>query len=162
MRFTYLIIKGTLYTLAVTIPPIPAPVCVLSHFRQVGLFETLRTKVHQAPLSIEFSRQEYWNGLPCPPPRIFLTQGSLIPDLLLVPMDLPTVDILWKRNHRKYVTFCVCLLSLNVFKVHPQSSRCQWFIPSQGQITFHDLCTAGSAYPFTGQWTLELVPPFGY
>ena len=23
---------------------------------------------HQAPLSIEFSRQEYWSGLPCPPP----------------------------------------------------------------------------------------------
>ena len=24
--------------------------------------------VHQAPLSMEFSRQEYWSGLPCPPP----------------------------------------------------------------------------------------------
>ena len=24
---------------------------------------------HQAPLSMEFSRQEYWSGLPCPPPR---------------------------------------------------------------------------------------------
>ena len=23
---------------------------------------------HQAPLSVGFSRQEYWNGLPCPPP----------------------------------------------------------------------------------------------
>ena len=23
---------------------------------------------HHAPLSMEFSRQEYWNGLPCPPP----------------------------------------------------------------------------------------------
>ena len=23
---------------------------------------------HQAPLSVEFSRQEYWSGLPCPPP----------------------------------------------------------------------------------------------
>ena len=23
---------------------------------------------HQAPLSMEFSRQEYWGGLPCPPP----------------------------------------------------------------------------------------------
>ena len=26
------------------------------------------TVVHQAPLSMEFSRQEYWHGLPCPPP----------------------------------------------------------------------------------------------
>ena len=24
--------------------------------------------VHQAPLSMGFSRQEYWSGLPCPPP----------------------------------------------------------------------------------------------
>ena len=23
---------------------------------------------HQAPLSMGFSRQEYWDGLPCPPP----------------------------------------------------------------------------------------------
>ena len=30
------------------------------------------TVVHQAPLSMEFSRQEYW--LPCPPPGIFPTQ----------------------------------------------------------------------------------------
>jgi len=26
------------------------------------------TVVHQAPLSVEFFRQEYWSGLPCPPP----------------------------------------------------------------------------------------------
>ena len=26
------------------------------------------TVVHQAPLSIEFSRQEHWSGLPCPHP----------------------------------------------------------------------------------------------
>ena len=27
------------------------------------------TIAHQAPLSIGFSRQEYWSGLPCPSPR---------------------------------------------------------------------------------------------
>ena len=35
---------------------------------------------HQAPLSMGFSRQEYWNGLPCPLPgdlQIEGTQGSL-------------------------------------------------------------------------------------
>ena len=26
------------------------------------------TVAHQAPLSMGFSRQEYWSGLPCPPP----------------------------------------------------------------------------------------------
>ena len=29
---------------------------------------TLWTVAHQAPLSVGFSRQEYWSGLPCPPP----------------------------------------------------------------------------------------------
>ena len=28
---------------------------------------TLWTVAHQAPLSLGFSRQEYWSGLPCPP-----------------------------------------------------------------------------------------------
>ena len=36
----------------------------------------LWTVARQPPLSMGFSRQEYWSGLPCPPPGIFLTQGS--------------------------------------------------------------------------------------
>ena len=32
------------------------------------LFVTPWAIAHQAPLSMEFSRQEYWSGLPCPPP----------------------------------------------------------------------------------------------
>ena len=38
---------------------------MLSH---VLLFETLWTVAHWAPLSMGFSWQEYWSGLPCPPP----------------------------------------------------------------------------------------------
>ena len=34
----------------------------------VWLFVTPWTIAHQAPLSMDFSRQEYWSGLPCPPP----------------------------------------------------------------------------------------------
>ena len=40
-------------------------VCVISH---VQLFVTPWTVVHQAPLSLEFSRQEYQSGLPIPTP----------------------------------------------------------------------------------------------
>ena len=40
--------------------------CVLTHIR---LFVTPWTAAYRAPLSIEFSRQEYWNGLPLPSPR---------------------------------------------------------------------------------------------
>ena len=39
--------------------------CVFSHVR---LFVTPWTVTHQAPLSLEFSRQEYWSVLPCPYP----------------------------------------------------------------------------------------------
>ena len=43
---------------------------------RVWLFAAPQTVAHQAPLSTGFSRQEYWSGLPCSPPGVFLTQGS--------------------------------------------------------------------------------------
>ena len=42
-------------------------VCV-SCFSRVQLSAALWTAAHQAPLSLGFSRQEYWSGLPFPPP----------------------------------------------------------------------------------------------
>ena len=42
----------------------------------VQLFVTAWTAACQAPLSIGLSQQEYWSGLPFPPPEISLTQGS--------------------------------------------------------------------------------------
>ena len=42
-------------------------VCVLGHFSRVQLCATLWTAACQAPLSVAFSRQEYWSGLLCPP-----------------------------------------------------------------------------------------------
>ena len=55
--------------------------CVLSHFSHVQLFATPWTVACQAPLSVGFSRQEYWSGLPYPPP------GDL-PDLGIKPTSL--------------------------------------------------------------------------
>ena len=43
-------------------------VCVCVH-------TTPWTVAHQAPLSMGFSRQEYWSGLPLPPPRDFPNPG---------------------------------------------------------------------------------------
>ena len=48
-------------------------VCVFSH---VQFFVAQWTIAHQGPLSMEFSRQEYWSGLPFPSPGVFPTQGS--------------------------------------------------------------------------------------
>ena len=57
--------------------------CMLSHFSCVRIFETLWPMAHRAPLSMgilrifpAMSRQEYWSGLPCPPPGDIPTQGS--------------------------------------------------------------------------------------
>ena len=41
---------------------------LLSCFSHVRLCATPRTAAYQAPLSMEFSRQKYWSGLPFPSP----------------------------------------------------------------------------------------------
>ena len=43
-------------------------ICVLSCFSCVQRIVTLSTVACQAPVSMGFSRQEYWSGLPCPTP----------------------------------------------------------------------------------------------
>ena len=43
-------------------------VCALRHFSCAWLFVIPWTVAHQAPLSIGFSRQDYWSRLPCPAP----------------------------------------------------------------------------------------------
>ena len=52
-----------------------------SCFSHVRLFVTLWTVAHQAPLSMGFSSQEYWSGLPCSHP------GDL-PDPGIKPLSL--------------------------------------------------------------------------
>ena len=46
----------------------------LSHVR---LFASPWTVAHQAPPSMEFSRQEYWSGLPFPPQENYLGYGQV-------------------------------------------------------------------------------------
>ena len=59
---------------------------MLSHVR---LFVILWTVTHQAPLSMEFSRQDYWNRLPYPPP------GDL-PDPGIKPTSLVSPALAYK------------------------------------------------------------------
>ena len=48
---------------------------LLSSFSHVRLCATPKMAAHQAPLSTEFSRQEYWSGLPCPSPGDIISPG---------------------------------------------------------------------------------------
>ena len=52
-----------------------------SHFSHVQLFATLCTVAHQAPLSMGFSRQEYWSRF------LFPSPGDL-PNQEIEPMSL--------------------------------------------------------------------------
>ena len=59
--------------------------CLLSRFSHVQLFATLWTVALQSPLSMGFSRQEYWSGLP------FLPIGGL-PDPEIKPASPALAD----------------------------------------------------------------------
>ena len=86
-----------------------------SCFSRVRLFATPCAIACQAPLSVGFSRQEYWSGLLCPSPGIFLTQGSN-PCLLsllhcqagslpLVPPGKPTSGVVSTNSKSLYSRF---------------------------------------------------------
>ena len=62
-------------------------VCMLSHFSCVRLSATLWTVAHQAPLSMRFSRQEYWSGLPCLPPGDLPDPGIEIMSLIFPALE---------------------------------------------------------------------------
>ena len=54
---------------------LPVCVCMLICFSHVWLFTTLWTVDYPTPLFVEFPWQEYWSGLPCPPPQDILNPG---------------------------------------------------------------------------------------
>ena len=48
--------------------PVPMRACLISCFHCIQFCVSQRTVAFQAPPSVRFSGQEYWIGLPCPPP----------------------------------------------------------------------------------------------
>ena len=63
---------------------------LLSRFSRVQLCATPETAAHQAPLSLGFSRQEHWSGLPFPSPMHESEKWSEVAQLcptLSDPMD---------------------------------------------------------------------------
>ena len=65
-------------------------------------FWNLWTVSHQAPLSKGFSRQEYWSGLPCPPPGDLPDPGvelfSLVSSALVGWFS--TISATWEAHSR--------------------------------------------------------------
>ena len=58
------------------------PMLMLSCFSRVWLFAVPWTVDLQAPLSMGFSQQEYWSGLPCSPPGDLPDPGIELASLL--------------------------------------------------------------------------------
>ena len=74
---------------------------MLSFFSRVWLFATPWTGAHQAPLSMKFSRQGEWSGLPFPSSGDLPTQrGNLC-------LCLPCIgrQVLYQQCHLVFVTF---------------------------------------------------------
>ena len=55
---------------------------------RVWLFETPWTIAHQAPLSTEFSWQEYWSELPFPPPGDLPLLNMLTSNIYIIPISV--------------------------------------------------------------------------
>ena len=78
-------------------------VCGLHHFSRVWLLVTLWTIVRQAPLSMGFSRQEYWSGLPFLLQGIFPTQRSNPSLLGLLDWQAGSLPLAPPRKHKIFI-----------------------------------------------------------
>ena len=67
-----------------------------SHFSHLQLFATLWTIARQAPLSMGFSRQESWRGLPCPPPGDLPARGIVPTSLTSLAGRFTTTSTTWE------------------------------------------------------------------
>ena len=101
-----------------------SPLLLLSHFSHVQLCVTPETAAHQALLSLGFSRQEHWSGLPFPSPmhesEKWKWSRSVVSDSSR-PHGLKPTRLLRARDFPGKSTGvrCHCLLqylSLSVFK----------------------------------------------
>ena len=79
--------------------------CVLS---RVWLFATPWTVAHQAPLSLGFSRQEYWSGLPFPSPGDLPNSGTE-PGSPTLQVDALLFEHHWLEGSC-FTILCACLL----------------------------------------------------
>ena len=75
----------------------------------VQLFAIPWTVAHQAPLSIGFSRQEYWNGLPCSPPRVLPKPGLNLQLLCLLLWQVDSLPLVPQKGSPKKVGEAILL-----------------------------------------------------
>ena len=90
-------------------PPVSA--CVLSHFSHVQLFAIPWTIANQSPLSMGFSRKEYWSGLPFPSPGD-IPNPRIKPAPYALAGRFFTTEPYRKPSHNCFIPKCVHALYL--------------------------------------------------
>ena len=77
---------------------------------------TPRTVAHQAPQSMEFSKEEYWSELPCPPPRDItnpeMEPGSPALKVNSLPSEPPGKPTLLSRYTFYFISPSLCILQI--------------------------------------------------
>ena len=114
--------------------------CVLSHFSCVQLFTTPWTTACQATLSMGFSRQEYWSGLPVPTPAN-QNQFSSVSQLFAIP---------WTAAHQ-------ASLSMTNSWSLPKLMSIESVMPSNHLILCHSLLLLPSTFPSVRVFSNESV-----
>ena len=79
--------------------------CALSRFSRVQFCVTPWTVARQAPLSMGFSRQEYWSGLLCPPPGNLPDPAIKLSSLMSPALagEFFTTSATWEALHRPHL-----------------------------------------------------------
>ena len=73
---------------------------MLNCFSHVQLFVTPWTMAHHSPLSMGFSRQEYWSGLPCLPPGDHPDPGIELVSLVAPALQVDSLPLSHRRNQK--------------------------------------------------------------
>ena len=116
---------------------------MLSHFSHVQLFVTLWTIAHQVPLSVGFSRQEYWSGLPFPSP-----------DPGTEPTSLGSPEL-------AAGSFPLAPLVTQMVKISPAMRETWVLSPGQEDLLEEGIGTSILAWDFHGQRSLAGCSPWG-
>ena len=107
--FVFLELKSAFIT------KIPLHLCACTQsFSCVQLFATLWTVAYQAPLSKGFSQQDYWSGLPFPPPQD-LPDPGIEPASLISPAlagRFFTISATWEAPYLTIEPSFISLLNL--------------------------------------------------
>ena len=98
------------------------------------------TVAHQSPLSMEFSRQDYWSGLPCPTPWN-------LPDPGIEPRSPALRQILYHLSRQgstnlvsKKINADFHLSDTAKYSTNNPQHRCLWHLPKLGNHTSRSVC----------------------